>query len=95
MSPLRLIEESGVIGAQSLLSHGAVFECLERRPDLVKDWLQWSDDKRVSEGWYFQLGPPIVVAYYPRGPRMEFETQADACAEFIVREIQELIRHAV
>jgi len=67
-------------------------EILRTDRSLIESWLHWSEDKRVSSGWYFRSEPEgWVVAYHPRGKRLVFQDAARACAEFITKEAEHAI----
>lgn len=88
-SPVQLVAESGLAQCESALSVEAVSAYLSQHPALVEQWLQWSEDKRVSSGWYFMReSNKFVVGYYPKGETLNFAEALPACAEFIVREVQ-------
>jgi hypothetical protein len=58
-------------------------------PEIVELWLRWSENKRVSSGWYFnRVSNEYVVNFYPNGETLSFSHPEIACAEFIVREVQ-------
>ena len=87
-SPAQLLEESGLAQRPACLTTTAVESYLREHVDLIEAWRGWSDDKRVPEGWYFQ---GLVVGYYPNGPRETFTDPFQACASFVVREIQDML----
>jgi hypothetical protein len=88
-SPLQLVVESGLAECESALSVEDLLRYLSRNPKLVEQWLRWSEDKRVSSGWYFmRKADKYVVGYYPEGEALFFAEALPACAEFIVREVQ-------
>lgn len=66
---------------------------LTDNPKYIDKWLGWSEDKRVSSGWYFEQkeNGVYVVGYYPKNemfPEIEFYDITNACAAFIKREIE-------
>lgn len=62
---------------------------------LVDEWQRWSDNKRVSSGWFlgYENGSHIV-GYYPRGDRIVCPDATTACAEFIIRELRGIWSHS-
>ena len=88
-SPVQLVAESGLAQCESALSLEAVSTYLSRHPALVEQWLRWSEDKRVSSGWYFMReSNKFVVGYFPKGETLSFAEALPACAEFVIREVQ-------
>ena len=88
-SPRVLIKESGIDARK--LSADALVAVLKSRPELVLEWLRWSEDKRSSPSYYFTAeGSRYVVGHYPGDERVEFDDPVDACADFIVKEVRQL-----
>ena len=91
-SPLQLVTESGVNAHPEVLTVSRLIVCLRAHPELIDQWENWSADKRVSSGWYFALrSVGFVVGYYPGGESLTFEDPFVACAEFVVREVREIV----
>ena len=83
----QLVRESGIAEAGGS-TVDALASVLRAEPGLIDGWLRWSENKRVSSGWYFMLnGGACVVGYYPNGERLRFDDAALACAKFILREV--------
>ena len=74
--------------------HAAIEQQLRARPRLVDEWLTYSADKRTSSGWYVEDGAPALVGYYdPQIGRSREELFTDrwqACAQFIIRELESM-----
>jgi hypothetical protein len=68
-----------------------VESALARRPDLIEAWQIYSSDKRVSEGPYLEGNE---VGYYSAGRQdvRRHDTPAAACADFVHREANQVIR---
>jgi hypothetical protein len=50
-------------------------------------------NKRTSSGWYFQrVQGAYVVGFYPDGEPLRFEDASRGCAEFIIREVGQVMR---
>ncbi|MGR3344089.1 MAG: hypothetical protein ACU0DI_12835 [Paracoccaceae bacterium] len=61
------------------------------RPDIVDEWLTWSQDKRNAPAWYFiEDGDEFIVGYYPDGERYRFSDRAKACAKFAILEFEDI-----
>ncbi len=91
VSAVQLVRDSGLVENPGSLSRDCVLSFLKGRPELVECWLQWSQDKRVSSGWYFSRHEEgFIVGYHPEGARTKFENMIDACAEFVLREVESI-----
>jgi hypothetical protein len=87
-SPVQLVAESGLAQCEPAFSVEAVSTYLSHHPALVEQWLRWSEDKRVSSGWYFMReSSKYVVGYTPKGETLSFADAVPACAAFIIREV--------
>jgi hypothetical protein len=77
--------ENGAISPGSIGSH------LVCDRSLVSLWLNWSADKRCSEGVFFiQEQDDFVVAQQRSGVRFDeqrYKDEEEACADFIFREL--------
>ncbi len=61
---------------------------LQSMPEVVNDWLAYSEDKRASLGWGF--GPSYAGNWTLDGPdevRESFDSLYAGCAAFILREL--------
>lgn len=95
MSPVALLDASGYRVWRYLVSVGRIREYLAEHPDLVRDWAMYSENKRVSSGWYFDAESktgPFVVGFYPGDKKQEFGDEFDACAEFVKHELDSIAR---
>ena len=73
------------------LSVEPIEEFLRENPELITNWLQWSEDKRSSPGYYFrEVKGVYVVGHYPEGVRLDFDDPISACADFIVKEVNSI-----
>jgi hypothetical protein len=89
-SALQLVQESGFFENPSALLQSEVESYLREHSDLVHDWLIWSADKRTDRGWYFlEEAGHFVVGYYPLGDQITFSDPVKACAEFVIRELDD------
>lgn len=90
-----LLSESGYFELHDQVNQNEIIEVLKIHPHLVNEWLQWSEDKRTNEGWYFTKGDDgkCFVGHYPEGKEFEEIKSSDefiACAAFIKREIENI-----
>jgi hypothetical protein len=92
VSAVELANRSGIREQLSDLTVKNIETYLRGRPELIHFWMLRSADKRVPKGWYFkkEFGK-YVVGHYPRSEHLIFEDEHTACAEFVVREVRELI----
>jgi hypothetical protein len=92
VSVLQLVEESGYRNAPSELVAELVVRHLSEHPELIEAWFGYSEDKRTSSGWYLvqRSGDTFEIGYFPKGEQMLIKGRAQACAEFIVREVREI-----
>jgi len=60
-------------------------EVLRQHPDWVDAWIQWSEDKRVSSGWYISGRDDAAfdVGHYPTIPPVRYVDRTEACAVFV------------
>ena len=92
VSAVELANRSGIRDQLDDLNLKNVAAYLQAHPELIHFWLLRSADKRVPSGWYFKPeSGKYVVGYYPRGEHLMFDDEHTACAEFVVREVRELI----
>jgi hypothetical protein len=89
----QLVRDSGVASLGSEFTSDALVPLLDANPGLIDAWLLWSANKRVSSGWYFQRAEDsYIVGFYPAGEPLRFENASRGCAEFIVREVSQIMR---
>jgi hypothetical protein len=93
-SAFQLVKESGFFENPGALSQSRVESYLRKHSYLVHDWLIWSVDKRTDRGWYFlEEAGHFVVGYSPPvGPlrdQITFSDPVKACAEFVIRELDD------
>ena len=73
------------LNAKDLAAH------LRSRPELVEQWERYSEDKRTSAGWYLQ---GRHVGYLGEASDVPpFESAAEACAAFILCELDDIVHH--
>lgn len=71
---------------------------LQAAPELVEDWLGFSQDQRCTPSYYFQRtedGEYIVGPYPPRPgeeDEIRFKDGAAACAQFILNRLDQISR---
>lgn len=88
LSLRQLIEESRYCDLRPKIEASDLEDVLRTEPQLVEDWLAYSEDKRTSGGWAF--GPSHNegwTVYVPGGEPKSFAASAAACAEYVLREL--------
>ena len=92
ISFVSLLRNTGYFELFDEINSNDIKEQLETHPEWVRQWLNYSDDKRTSSGWYFiksEMGKYIVGFYPPNKYRtMEFVDIVEACSVFIKMEIE-------
>ena len=92
-----LLEESGYFENYNQVDESNILIAIKKQPDLVNDWLQYSDDQRSSPCWYFKQSDDkkyFFVGHYTESKKFEginFTNKLEACAAFVKRYI-ELVR---
>ena len=90
--PLRdLVAATRYRDLRPTLSRQDVADHLVRHPKLVLEWLRYSEDKRTPGGWYLLHPTTGWVVGRLAGPdeerELRFGSGPEACAEFILREL--------
>ena len=94
-----LLEATGYFRLHDQISAGDIRAALLRCPESSEEWMQYSEDKRTSSGWYLTQndeGRDEVGYFTERGGRQRrvvYEKCIDACAAFIKREIEDIRLH--
>ena len=89
VSARELIARSGYRDRWRSITVGLLADTLRRQPDWVDAWISWSEDKRVSEGWYINRRGDSAydVGYYPSEPPVRYGDRIEACAVFVRNEL--------
>ena len=92
-SELTLLQESGYFELHDQIYEDEIIKILKKDPNLIAEWLQWSDDSRSSSTWYFTRGDDGIcfVGHWPDGKEFEKLITSDefkACASFIKRQVE-------
>src|SRR5437870_5632737 len=75
-SALHLLRESGYLQLPLGLQRQDLKAFLQDKPDLQDAWLSWSEDKRVSSGWYFKATKTgYFVGFFPGGQGKDFASK--------------------
>ena len=93
-SKCSLVQESGYLQIHELITENLILQALKEQPKHIKEWITWSDDQRVSEGWFLKTNDDrfFVIEYSTKGgykeTLCEYPTLETACAAFIKRQIE-------
>ena len=95
VSPYDLLAHSGYFDRHAEITPDLLRAVLSRDPMLVNDWLEYSENKRTSSGWYFRRAATgFDVGFLGKdGRKVDERTYVDvieACAAFIKKEIEEM-----
>lgn len=92
ISPVNLIKESGYPEFHLKINEEEIAAVLNQYPDMIKEWLLWSENKRSNPTWHFEKfeDGTYEVAYSTEGLHPEINTTDEfkACAAFIKREME-------
>jgi hypothetical protein len=96
VSIFELIKETGYFQMHDQILEQNIREELNRHPEYVKEWLNYSEDKRSDSGYYFKQDDRdnYVVGYYDKKnrkqPKRIYTNQIEACASFVKNEIEDI-----
>lgn len=91
-----LLQSTGYFEKYNQVQESKINEILNQYPKCVNQWLNWSENKRSSSGWYFKKDDQegnYIVGYYPDKENfksIEYSNVTEACATFIKREIEQI-----
>ncbi len=90
-----LLQETGYFEMHDQGDELKILGMITVHPEYIKDWLQYSDDKRTSSGWYFREtdNGRSIVGYYPDMTDKKFKVYSninEACATFIKLELEQI-----
>ncbi len=94
-----LLKEAGYFDFHDEINENDFVNALAEHPEHITDWIQWSEDKRISSGWYFLQSTQgkFIVGFYPgkdNSKQKEYSDIKEACAAFIKREIEEIRKNS-
>ncbi len=91
---LTLLVQTGYFQISNSISEKDIFNTLSLFPEYIDDWVLWSENKRVDEGWCFvKKGNEYNVCYAKDDIKIEnliFQNKIEACANFIKKEIDSM-----
>ncbi len=91
-----LLKKNGYFQVHSQVSIESICEELSKHPECIDKWIQYSEDKRCSSGYYLKEEEGnYIVGYYNEKTKKEnipvrYANRVKACARFIKYEIEEI-----
>ena len=85
-----LLKESGYYQFPNEIDEAAVKQIIHQYPQIIEMWIQWSENKRTSSGWYICNRS---VAFLSNGVTIKEQIFSDvetACAYFIKTEVEHI-----
>lgn len=95
-----LLEDSGYNQNHDFVDVETIEDALRANPDMVKDWVEYSEGKRTSSGWYIrqQESSNWEVGYYGPGGSNQvslYDQELLACAAFVKLELEAIREHSL
>ena len=96
VSNFSLVKASGYFGSHDEVSEADIRAALALCPECLREWMQYSEDKRTSSGWYvidtdegcYEVG--YITERADRQQRVVYNNRTDACAAFIKHELENI-----
>jgi hypothetical protein len=90
-----LLKETGYFEMHNQINRDVILDEINKHPECISYWLNWSDNKRTTSGLYFRQNEngKYIVGYFPAREELkqiEYSDVKEACAAFIKREIEEI-----
>ncbi len=91
-----LTKQSGYFENHNSISIEDIKNYLSQNTNLANVWLQYSEDKRTSSGWYFKKDDNrniFIVGHFPGSDKLnntEYSSKINACANFIIKELEDI-----
>lgn len=87
---MQLFIDSGYLSNPEKLIKEKLITYLRSNPKLIDEWILWSGDQRIPEGWYFEKKEnKFIIGYYPSEVKFVYLDPFIACAEFIEKEVEQ------
>jgi hypothetical protein len=89
-SIISLLQEIRYFEIHTDIDELKILEVIKEHPEYVKDWVEWSEGNRASEGPYLRQNDDGrgLVGYYPGNDFKVYSDMYIACAAFIKLEIE-------
>ncbi|AYL93869.1 hypothetical protein [Mucilaginibacter celer] len=94
-SPYALVKESGYFEFHDEITEKDIFDILVKHPELVQEWVAYSEDQRMSPVWYIHdKNGQYYVSYYSKNeaplPPYISDDLLEVCAVFIKRKSEQV-----
>src|SRR5262245_55683775 len=95
MSPFAQLRSSGYLECRHVIDLAKIRDHVAQHPNLIGDWIDYSENKRVSSDWYFSVDAaesPFVVGHFPPDPEKtetSFTDGVEGCAIRVFRRFQQ------
>lgn len=96
VSMYELATRAGYFEHYDRIGEAVIKQRLRGAPELVDEWLAYSEDKRVGRGWYFRIVPDggYEIGYYGsvagQHSSRVYADRFEACARFVKQELEAL-----
>ncbi len=95
VSAYSLVRETGYFKSHQEVTSNAIHQTVVMTPELVTEWLSYSEDKRTNEGWFFQRGPEgfqvgRLASDSSLHSLVNYTDEFIACAAFIKHEAESI-----
>lgn len=98
ISIFSLLKETGYFELHDQISEEDIRTALLCCPECIREWMQYSEDQRSSNAWYFTLNDEGLyetghfdIKSVPNDTnRVQYANAIDACAAFIKHEIESI-----
>ena len=93
-SKYQLVVDSGYMDIYEQITNKVIACALMQQPHITKEWVQWSEDQRVSEGWFLREDDNIwnIGEFSTKdGYKVSLTPYANltsACADFIKLQVE-------
>lgn len=98
-SMYQLVIESGYTEVHEQITKGVILDVLIEQPFRMNEWVQWSEDQRVLEGWFlredkstWQIGAFSALDGY-KETLTSYPDLKGACAVFIKLQVEKTRKH--
>jgi hypothetical protein len=95
LSMYDLLLQTGYSKAAGMISEGDIYMELADHPELIDSWLEYSENKRSDDGWYFKIvdkNKYLVGCLGSTSAALtEYDSKIRACANFIKYELDSII----
>jgi hypothetical protein len=93
VSSIALVQNSGYLERPTDLTRKSVLGVLRKSPSLIDEWLLWSENQRTTPAWaFYEVANGYRVHLVGGDEEMVFTDKFEACAEFVMRQIQSIAR---